>query len=203
MKILIGMPCMATIPYEVCTSLLGLDKPDGTLTEFVSNSLIYDARNMLAQDAVKGGFDYLLFLDSDITFPKDLINRLLVHGKPIVSGVYYARRGNHFPVIFSEIRPKTWLRKQKAEKIKNVPNGLFEIKGCGMGCCLIKTEVLKKMLDKGFEPFKPMNYLGEDVSFCYRASKLGYKMYADSNIELGHIGDKIYTKRDYDERDNI
>lgn len=202
-KILICMPCMSTIPIQTVGSLLALDKPDGSEFYFVSNSLVYDARNECVQNAINGGFDYVLFIDSDMVFPKDSIERLINRNVDIVTGVYYARRGNHFPVIFSKVRPKSFFRKQIATKIEKVDKPFFEVAGCGMGLCLIKTEVFKKMYAKKWEPFRPMRLLGEDLSFCYRASKLGYKIYADSTIELGHIGDKIYTKRDYNERDNI
>lgn len=197
MKILIGIPCMDKIPVETVASLESLKKPAGSEIQFVSNSLVYDARNQLTQEAINKGFDYLLFIDSDMTFSADALDRLIADDKDIVSGVYYARKGNHFPVLFSKIRPKTIFGKPIAEKLNVVPNGLFEIKGCGMGMCLIKVSALGKIFDRYKEPFSPLKLLGEDLSFCYRASKRGFKIYADANVELGHVGTKIYTSTSY------
>lgn len=197
MKILIGIPCMDKIPIETIASLQALKKTDDCEIQYVSNSLVYDARNQLAQEAMSRGFDYLLFIDSDMVFPADVLTRLIADKKDIVSGVYYARKGNHFPVIFSKVRPKTLFRKQIAEKFFTVPEGIFEIKGCGMGMCLIKVSALRKIFDRYKEPFRPLKLLGEDLSFCYRATKRGFKIYADANVELGHVGTKIYGRKDY------
>jgi hypothetical protein len=40
-------------------------------------------------------------------------------------------------------------------------------------------------------------YLSEDWHFCHLAKKLGFKVYVDSTIKLGHIGSYIYTWGDF------
>jgi len=42
--------------------------------------------------------------------------------------------------------------------------------------------------------------LGEDVSFCWKAKKLGFKIYADPQVLPGHLGAYSYSIRDYRER---
>ena len=79
MKILVAIPCMATIHTQFFRSVLSLQMPSGeNYTEFTmtENSLIYDARNIMAHKAVEGGFDRVLWLDSDMVFDRDLFQRL-------------------------------------------------------------------------------------------------------------------------------
>lgn len=197
-KVLIAMPCMDTIPVQTVGSLLDLDKPSGSQIVFIANSLVYDARDQLCQIALKNEMDYILFIDSDMVFPKDSLNKLIARNKEIVSGVYYARKGNHEPVVYKSIERKPF-RKPQTEKFTKaeISRDFFEIGGCGMGLCLIKTEVIKKICDKKQEPFRPLKLVGEDLSFCIRAKKSGFKIYADSTIELGHIGQTTFRQTDW------
>lgn len=39
--------------------------------------------------------------------------------------------------------------------------------------------------------------LGEDLSFCWKAKRLGFKVYADPQVLPGHIGDYAYSVADY------
>lgn len=39
--------------------------------------------------------------------------------------------------------------------------------------------------------------LGEDISFCWKAKKLGFKIFADPQVTPGHIGDYGYSIADY------
>ena len=65
--------------------------------------------------------------------------------------------------------------------------------------CLMKVEALKHILTVTGQPFFPVRSnhrtLGEDLSFCYKARSMGYKIYADPRIYVGHIG-KLIADRD-------
>lgn len=39
--------------------------------------------------------------------------------------------------------------------------------------------------------------LGEDLSFCWKAKKLGYRIYADPQVLPGHLGEYSYSIRDW------
>ena len=49
----------------------------------------------------------------------------------------------------------------------------------------------------GMSPFTPMPGLGEDYSFCWRVKQIGKKMWCDSSVKLGHVGQHIFTEEDY------
>lgn len=196
-KILIGMPCMDSIPTQTVGALMGLIKPPETEVQFLANSLVYDARNRICQRAVSGGFTHLLFIDSDMIFPDDAIDRLLSLETDIATGVYYGRKGKHEPQVYKKVKPRGLFGTSgTAERITD-PKGVFDIEACGMGLCLIKTACIKAVIDRYIAPFEPIKGLGEDFSFCYRAHKLGFKAKADARFEVGHIGQKIYTAADF------
>lgn len=198
MKVLIGIPSMDMVPAKFMMSLVALDKPEHTDFVNISESLIYDARDKIVQYAINGGYDYLFFLDSDIICESDTLTRLLNHKADIVSGLYFGRRENaHDPIAYELIAPKTIYRKASLEPIQIIHN-YAEVSGVGLGCCLIKVDVLKKMQRKNKNMFEPYRNLGEDVAWCYRARKKGYKIMLDSTVRIKHLGQKEYGRLDYE-----
>lgn len=214
-KVLIGMPNIGGIPVKTVASLLQLVKKINPQVMFLSSSLIYDARNDIALEAINGGYDELLFIDSDLVFPDDCYEKLKALDADIATGIYYGRAGKHNPIIYQTVKPLTLIpmlpskdivpseqgnmfEPAEARTFDMIPEGTFEVQGCGMGMCLIKVEVLKKLCRENHNtPFEPYMGLGEDLAFCYRAAQSGFKIKANSYIQLGHIGERVYTKEDY------
>ena len=80
MKTLIAVPCMDVQESEFsdCLTQLVLRHKDDVDVKYLKASLVYDARNQLAKYVLKeGGYDYVLWLDSDMTFEPDLLDRML------------------------------------------------------------------------------------------------------------------------------
>jgi ABC-type polar amino acid transport system ATPase subunit len=67
----------------------------------VNGTLIADQREKLAMMALKHKADYMLFLDSDMRFPKNIANRLITHDKDIVACNYSTRRLPAKPVAWT------------------------------------------------------------------------------------------------------
>lgn len=199
MRTLIAIPCMDQVAAPFAQSLATLNKVGETAISMIVGSLIYDSRNKLATFAVKNEMDYILWLDSDMTFPPDMIERMLKHlesGKDIVTGVYYRRQKPYSPVLFSEIKcdgdNSSW------KDYNNYPSdGLFEVAGCGFGCVMMKVEVLIDMMADLGDWFSPIGHFGEDLSFCIRANQLGYKVWCDPSIQCGHVGHMIVNEDFY------
>ena len=204
MKTLIAVPCFDMVHTDFMRSLIDLEKPEGTVYTVVKNTLIYNARNTIAGNAIKKGFDRVLFLDSDLDFPADTLKRLSADmdaGCEFVSGLYFQRRPNPKPIVYDQVQ---W----EVLRDGNVQAGaswyfdypkdtLFECQGFGFGCVMVSVDVLKKVADKYGAPFTPLMGLGEDLTFCYRARKLGAKLHCDSRIKCGHIGSVIFNEEDY------
>lgn len=195
MKILLGMPCMRTIPYKTTVSLLNTAKKGFVEPMLVEGSLIYDARDTIAEFAVKNGFDYVLYADSDMVFTSNDVNALLEHDADIVSGLYVSRNGENRNVAYSQIiqRRRFPYREPKLIVDSGV-TGYAEIAACGFGFCLIKTEVIKSMAKRYKSLFEPFGGVGEDIAFCIRAKRCGYKIMIDRDVKLGHVGEMVYQR---------
>lgn len=188
MKTLIAIPCMETLETEFVKCLIRL-KPVGDMKiEFLSGSLVYAAREQLCDKAIAGGYDYVLWLDSDMLFEPSLMEDLLACDKDIVSGLYFTRKFPIKPTIFKSIKYGMNGIGNEAEQYMNYPkHETFEIDACGFGAVLMKTKVLEDVVNKYHTAFTPVMGYGEDIAFCIRAKDLGYKVWCNSDIKLGHL----------------
>lgn len=195
MKILIAIPCMDQVPALFAQSLSCLKKVGECQIGFQIGSLVYTSRNELARHAMKNGFDYVLWLDSDMIFEPDMLERMLKvmeeNNIKFLTGLYFRRRPPYSPVLFDQMEPrqKGW----KFTEFDFVPEGLFEVGACGFGCVLMATEVLLDVNLKHGYLFHPLNDGGEDISFCWRARQCGYKIMCDPSIVCGHVGNVVIT----------
>lgn len=186
MKTFIAVPCMDQVAAPFAHSLATMEKTGECVISMNISSLIYDARNQLAAQAVKAGADYILWLDSDMIVPPDVIPRMLKHmdeGKDFVSAIYFRRRAPFAPVLYSRID-----REGHADYNDYPEDTVFEIAGAGFGCCMTRVSMLEDIALNFKDWFTPFNNYGEDLSFCLRALECGYKIYCDSTIKCGHVG---------------
>lgn len=196
MKYMIAVPCMDTVATLFFASFLSMWRPDDTEVQISSSSLIYDSRNRLAQIAVEKGVDRVLWLDSDMTFPPDLMRRLIAdmdEGRDIVSALYFTRKAPIKPCIFDVLETLEG-GLTKVESFVSYPrDSVFEVAGAGMGAMMTSREALLGA-GKDARPFSPMEGFGEDFSFEIRAREAGYPTYCDSRIKCGHIGQTVITE---------
>ncbi|HEY6028335.1 MAG TPA: hypothetical protein VIV09_15670, partial [Pseudolabrys sp.] len=76
-------------------------RPDITIGSYVSlGTMIFDQRIKLVREAMEEGCDYILWLDTDMRFPKDTLIRLLAHDRDIVAANYVTRQIPPEPVSF-------------------------------------------------------------------------------------------------------
>ena len=194
-KILLGMPCVHQIPVQTVGSLIRIAK-DGIVDPLlVEGSLIYDSRDYIAKAAIKGDYDYVLYVDSDMIFSPEDVERLLAHKVGICSGLYITRRGEGKNVLYSEIITRRRFP-PRAPKLIHDPqeSGFGRVEGCGFGFVLIKTSVLKTMFKYYKSLFEPFKGVGEDIAFCLRARRCGFYTFADRDVKLGHIGTRVYER---------
>ena len=200
-KTLIGIPCMDSIPTVTVKSLVGLSFDNGDVVEmsFTMNSLVYDARNSLAQKACENGYDRIMFIDSDMIFEEDLYKRLsarLDEGYDFMTGIYFTRRTPILPVIYSDVYMEN--NTPTAVEFKDYPkDSIFKVSACGFGGCMMTTKMLLDIAKKYGLPFSPILGFSEDLSFCIRAREAGYNLFCDSSIKMGHKSHCIVTEAEY------
>lgn len=195
MRTMIAVPCMDQVQTAFFRSCVGLQLDGEIQWTTCQSSLIYDARNKLAELALGGNFDRVLWLDSDMAFDDDLMIRLgadLDEGWDMVCGIYFKRRLPVTPVIYKSIDAEAG----KAETYADYPRDrLFGIAGCGFGAVMMKVDMLRRMMTN---PFTPYGNLSEDLTFCHRATaSIGAKIGCDSRIKVGHVGQMTYGENMY------
>ena len=196
-KVFIAVPSMDTLPALFCQSLALLQRAGDTMIGFEVGSLVYNARNNLARQAIKAEADWILWLDSDMVFGPDLLQRMMKvcteNDIDFLTALCFRRKPPYTPCLFDRL--------EKIDKgasytaLLSVPEGRFKVGGCGFAGVLISTQVI---LDVGAKfngrMFDPLEGFGEDVSFCWRARQCGYDIWCDSDIELGHVGSCVVTR---------
>lgn len=199
MKIFIAIPSMDTVPALFCQSLALLQRAGDTKIGFEVGSLVYIARNNLARQAIKAEADYVLWLDSDMVFAPDLLQRMLKACQEddisFLTAVCFRRKPPYTPCLFDKLDRLPDDKGAAFSAFLSVPDGRFKVGGCGFAGVLLSTDVLLSVGAKyNGRLFDPLPGMGEDLSFCWRARQCGYDIWADANIELGHVGQMVVTR---------
>lgn len=195
------------IPVEFVQCLIKLvtTKLDGIdlSISFYMESLIDRARAIAATRFLETDGDILLFIDDDILFnPPDveLLVKDCLEKQSIVGGPYMLKT----PGNVLAVRP--------FDLSKEIPIGktgsLHEIRWASTGFMAIHRSVLESLattLPKAnigremelipfFQPYVHAgDYLSEDWAFCQRTRDLGFKIWLDGRIVLGHVGQYVYS----------
>ena len=204
MKTLIAVPSHDYVHADFMRSVMEMDKPAGTGFTQITNTLIYNARNMIAKGAIQAGFDRVLWIDADMVVPGDMLIRLsedMDQGREFVTGLYFTRQEPIKPCLHKELHWKVkddgWIDTGATCYWDYPRNQVFEIACCGFGCVMTSVPLLKRMCEKYGTPFYPLMGMGEDTTFCFRATENGEKLYCDSRVKCGHIGQKAYDESYY------
>lgn len=206
MRTLIAIPCMDMVHTIFMRALLGLNQVGECHFALSCSSLIYDARNTLAKQAIQEGYDRMLWFDSDMDFQSDFMERLCAdmdeNNLDIVGGLYFARRAPTNPIVYQKVgyyhsEEKDEVTPMALSYYEYPKDQLFECEGIGFGGVLVKVDLLKKVQDKFGLPFSPILGFGEDLSFCTRARDVGAKIYCDSRVKMGHVGLGVVTEDAY------
>lgn len=194
LKTFIAIPSMETVPMAFCMSLAKLRRAGNTIIGNIQGSLVYSARNDLARKAIELEADQVLWLDSDMTFHPDLLERMTQISEKnnidFLTAVCYRRKWPYSPCLFDRLDYDG--KKVSFTQIMSTPEDRIKVGGCGMAVCLMKTDVIMSVSAK-FQGrmFDPILGMGEDVSFCWRARECGYEIWADPSFEIGHVGSMI------------
>ena len=193
MKVLMCIPYTGYIPPQAAYSLPPMAcyaRSKGIEIDMlpVGLSLIYTARERAADTLIQGGYDALLFIDSDMAVPANMLVKLIEHDKDIVSALAFKRFPPYEPCIFKKCD------REGTEFWLDYPKGLIEIQGVGMACTLIKRKVFESVPKPWFFP-EPK--IGEDLAFCIRAKEQGFKIFCDTELICGHCTTEVVTEAHY------
>lgn len=151
--------------------------------------------------------DWLWFLDTDMAFPADTLERLLESAdkdsRPIVGGLCFGggRDGKLFPTIYTVTEAG-----DNMSRLEDYPrDALCKVDATGAACILIHRSVLTEMAKHYPAPYPWFQdvvingmQFGEDVTFCLRARKLGIPVYVDTAVKIGHVKSHVIHESTYD-----
>jgi hypothetical protein len=191
-KLAVLIPCRDTLhsAHALCLAeMIKLNTMNDIDTHVFmdASTILLTQRERLATEAVNLGAEYLLWLDSDITFPATTAMRLMAHDEPVVACNYIRRqlpaKGVAYEVIGDWNNPLPF----------DIYNYLVEVQGVGMGCMLMRTEIFSQIPKPWFEfGWSPdsNDHLGEDMILCQKMAAAGYSVKIDSQLsqELRHLG---------------
>lgn len=168
-----------------------------------------------------GAAEWLLMVDSDMTFSPDTLERLLEHADPEAAPIVGA-------LCFGfddkgEVQPTLYTLAGEAEDAEHLsvlryhewpPDSMFQVTATGTGCLLMHRSVFERMLQaelparpgkKGFNDafpwFQELEHdgspVGEDIAFCWRAGLLEIPVYVNTAVQCGHVKKRLLTMEAY------
>jgi hypothetical protein len=102
------------------------------------------ARNEICADVMRGGEDYLLFLDADMVHPVGMLARLLSAQKPVITARYHLKKAPFAAIAYVKHRTQTGPHRYASI---HFGQGVFEIERGGAGALLIHRSVLQAIQD--------------------------------------------------------
>lgn len=165
--------------------------------------------------------DWILFIDSDMVWQpvamKILIETREKFDLDIVSGLCFQRSDPYQPTLYREASRAplgvdvTWSGYTFMERWPE--DAAVEVDATGMAFCLIHRRVFDRILrDKVGESFGSFDQrskmvpapffrwegeYGEDFLFCREAKAAGCRIFVDTSVKVGHVGDQIITEETF------
>lgn len=223
-RTLIAVPCMATVHTDFMKDFVALRRVGDARFGVTKFSMLHDARNTLAANAIQHGYDRVLWIDSDMRFESDLMERLAADmmvqdgektplyeqdddglvrfDRDYIAALAFKRVTPTEPVVYDSLHELPDMPGMYGVHIlRNYPHDqLFKVAATGFGCVMTSTRLLKQVWDKFGPPFSYVANLGEDMSFCWKVGQLGIPMYCDSRVKVGHIGEVVFDEEVYMEQ---
>ena len=163
-------------------------------------SIITQARSFVADEFLRSEATHLFMIDADINWTSaDFVRLLALATKmEVVAGIYPLKTD-----------PESWAW-APGVGIKAVNEwGCLPINGLGLGFCCVQRKIIEELADLApklkfaHKPEKVAvmfrcdqdaddNFRGEDIAFFADIRRIGYDVWLDPTINLGHVGAKEY-----------
>lgn len=162
-----------------------------------SREAIARAQNFARKMALENGYDYLFSLESDIFVPHDVIQRMLMHAKPVVTGMYLIGTPDkkiRVPcATVLDFKPALGMYGTRLIGIKDktvdeeelkdfMSPGLKQVAAGGMGVCMIRRDALEQI------PFmyEPKMAGHSDIFWFNECHRKKIPVFVDTSIFCDH-----------------
>lgn len=157
--------------------------------------------------------DWLWFIDTDMDFPPDTLDRLVEAAhpvdRPILGGLCFALMKGDQQEVVPTLFVWTDEDPPRPARVLGLPEpaGIVPVAATGAGCVLIHRSVLEGVADftppgsdrrfgatswpwfawSSWEGDHGPDVMGEDLTFCFRAGAAGFPTHVDTRIAVGHV----------------
>jgi hypothetical protein len=211
MKVVIGIPTpeqvSANFSLHNLPSIISYSKENIKDLElyviYKTGVMTSSNRNYIVTQALENDVDYILWLDSDMIYPVEILKVLIDSKKDIIGSIYFKRSPPYDPVVYIKGD-----NPNKPYKIINpyLLKDVTEVDGLGFGGLLVHIKVYKDMASRGIwhrygtkfgYPQEQKDQESHDLIFCKEAQKLDYKIFVHHKVRCGHITEKVVTGDDW------
>ncbi len=176
----------------------GLQKPDGTTFMEINGLPVNLAREKMINDVLKGDSEWIFFLDDDLICPNNIILQMMSYNLPICCGLYWAKKKKSERGLAAWMKAPDnvyngpWSRLNgyiaiEHNVIHNQQSKLIQVDVTGLGCALIKREVIEKLSTPRFD--WQVEKSSEDFAFFEKCEReLNIFPVIDTTMQCRHIG---------------
>lgn len=173
---------------------------------FLQGSILTLQRNECIQ-RMKG--DWILFIDDDMVWDPELVGKLIQTRDEfdfdMLGALCFRRSPPHEPTLYMREAP-TW---GKYNYLETWDDDIIEVDATGMAFLVVHKRVFERIAGTEMPPYEvrtsmaPPNFfrwegtLGEDLRFCQDAKAAGCRIYVDTRLEIGHVGERVIRRRDF------
>ena len=177
---------------------------------------IVQARNKLMADFLETGSEWLMWLDADMGFEPDALDRLLASAdpveRPVVGGLCFAWKEIALdgfggfrcvarPTIFDWVEHEDGVRRFTGVTSYE-QDSLVQVAATGAAFILSHRSVVEEIAadiptrGKWFDRIRGTDgdLLGEDVSYCVRVASYGHPLYVHTGVRTNHLKELWVTE---------
>lgn len=182
-----------------CINLMGKGHK---VTVFYNSELYIDrSRNACVKKFLESDATDLLFIDADLVFENNAMEKIIKYDRPIVAGSYRLKQlFEHYPVLIDFDRPD--------RNCKEEETGLVYVHSAPTGFMRIQRKVFEQMIEHykpvkdthdmlhffetGMRVFDDGQWWGEDTAFCKKWTDMGGDVMVEPRLTFTHIGSREY-----------
>lgn len=162
-----------------------------------------DGRNHIVEQFLEGDAEWLFFIDSDMGFAADTVDRLVESSdaveSPVMGGLcfqLYQQQASSFHGIRNGIMP-TLYEYIGFDGFQFIPDykrdSIQRVDATGAACLLVHRSVLEKIQSHWFST---MFQYSEDMSFMRRCANLDIPIYVNSAVKTTHDKGALFLDED-------
>lgn len=190
----------ASVDSAFLDSLTMLLRRDGfrrvlDIASFESGPYITDGRNQQGRVFLGTRAQWMLMLDTDMTFPADIIPRMLKNATPsrMIGGLCFAYNGRIRDAV-----PTMWA--PDGERITRwTPGELVPVGFTGGACLMVHRNIFERTPYPWFRNADMPNggHLDQDQVLCAQVREAGFSIAVDTSLVIGHCKRIVVDDRDY------